>query len=167
MNGFVERVGGALVTPRATMRAAATAPPGRGTADVALLIALRVGCGNLPQLLRALFRAVDVSVAAGLRSLLSIVDEALPHVLALLLGGVLMSLFDRRRRQPPAPASALDVAAYAWIPYLTVELTATLAATAVGRPFSPQARLAIGIVGLCWAAAVWAIGLAARREIGE
>ncbi len=63
-------------------------------------------------------------------------------------------------------AASVDVAAYAWVPYLAVELTGALIFTALGRVPSPAARYVTDGIALAWAALVWALGLRALRRAG-
>jgi len=68
---------------------------------------------------------------------------------------------------PSSPANlragAIDLAAYAWVPYLAVELAAALAFTALRRAPSRIEHHAVAALGLAWALAVWIVGLLALR----
>src|SRR5258706_6249118 len=124
---FVERVGGVLVAPRATLTEAARAPIGQGTADVAWLVAARLVAGHTPELVHAGLRGLDLGPAAGLFGTLAVVQAALPDVVMILVGGVVMSLFSGgAARRAPSLATSLDLAAYAWIPFFALKLIVVL-----------------------------------------
>src|SRR3989442_757725 len=76
-----------------------------------------------------------LGAGAAVRALLQAAASALPDALAILIGAVALSLFGGAR--PGGAARELDLAAYAWIPYLAVRLLAALAATALQRPLPP------------------------------
>lgn len=164
MNVF-ERIGGVLVAPRAALRAAAARSDGRGATDVAWLIAAKLVAGELPRLVRAGLRGVELGLGAGLQGVLMTLQAALPDVILVMVGGLVMSLFAGPR---PAgnqrPAEAVDVAAYAFVPYLAVQLAGALLYTALGQSPSQVATLTLRGVGLAWAGAIWAIGLLALRR---
>jgi len=163
---LVERIGGVLAAPRVTLRAALAGPPGRATSDVAWLLMAKVICGNLPHIVRAWFRAVELGPAAGAAAFLGVIGEALPDVIGILVGGMLLSLFDRgRKRRPPAQAGALDLAACAWIPYFAVELVAAIALGVLGAP--AWLRDVGHVVALGWAAVVWSVGLIVLQSSTE
>jgi hypothetical protein len=158
---FVERVGGVLVAPRAAMRAALAAPPGRGAADVALLIALRVVAGETPRLVRAWDALVEHGGRAALMRLVVAVSQVLPDVLGILIGAVTISLGAGRRKSGDR---GLDLAAYAWVPYLAVQLVFALAFSALRYAPPAWVQTAVAGVALTWSVAVWAIGLACARS---
>jgi hypothetical protein len=158
--GFLERVGGVLVTPKATLREACQAPLGRGTTDVGWLLLGRLTAGEAPRLARAIVRGLESGPRAAIAGLLLAAQEILPDVLGILIGGVIMSLFLARRREQ----HALDLAAYAWIPYLAVELVGALIFTALQRPPWPVERGIIDGVAVAWATAIWALGLRSARQ---
>jgi hypothetical protein len=162
---FFERVGGVLVAPRAALSAAAARSDGRGATDAAWLIAAKLLAGELPRLVRAGVRGIELGLGAALQGVLMTLQEALPDVILVMLGGLVMSMFSGPR---PAgnqrPAEAIDVAAYAFVPYLAVQLAGALLYTALGHPPSHRATLVLRGVGLVWAAAVWTIGLRELRH---
>jgi hypothetical protein len=160
MIDFVERVGAVIVSPRRAMRAAAAAPAGQGGRDVAWLIVLRLVAGETPRIARALVRGIESGPATGLSALLSTAGEVLPDVIGILIGAIAMALFAGRGRGE----RALDLAAYAWVPYLAVELGAALLFSALGHEPSAVARHVTDAIAVGWAIAVWAIGLGTARE---
>jgi hypothetical protein len=165
---FSERVGGVLLSPLATLRAVADSPSGRGTSDIAWLIAARLVAGETPRLLRAIFRGLDRGPLVGLQGLLMAAQQVLPDVLGILAAGLLMGLFAGRRPKDDTRADPLDLAAYAWVPYLTVSLAGSLVFTLLGAPPSPTLRVVMDGAAVAWALVVWTLGLtvlrAARKE---
>jgi hypothetical protein len=153
-----ERIGAVLVAPRRAMRAAAE--HARGASDVGWLIAARLVAGETPRLVHALARA-QVSPGAALQALLATASVVLPDVIGVLVASVVMGLFAPRR------ASAIGVAAYAWVPYFAVELVAALAFTAAGRVPTGRERIAITVVAVAWALVVWVVGVLALRASPE
>jgi thiol-disulfide isomerase/thioredoxin len=172
MRGFLERVGGVLVAPPPTMRALARGGLGGGRhalRDVGILIGLRVVAGELPSLVSAGARAVKGSLAAGLQALLVTVGQIAPDVLGILVAGLLLSaLAGHRRRPEPDPAhdaaTAFDLAAYAWVPYLAGRLVFVLGAIASGRVPSAAAQRVGDVVALLWALVAWVSALIALRD---
>jgi hypothetical protein len=162
---FLERVGGALVSPRATLRAIAAGANGRGAADVALLIAARLICGELPRLVRAWFRARELGFGAGVQTLFATVQTALPDLIAILVAALVMSLFAGRppKREQPR-ADALDLAAYAWVPYLAITVLASIYFSLRGLPPSHRTEMLVSAIAIGWACVVWLCGLAALRD---
>jgi hypothetical protein len=157
MNGFVERIGGVLVTPRRTMERLAAGEARAG--DVAWLLVARVMAGELDQLARAWALARQIGVGFGLQSALATFTAVLPDVCGILVAGMVMGLF------APRTARAFDVAAYAWVPYLAVTMLGALYYTARGYPPSGRGLDVITGVGVAWAMAVWTFGLLATRVV--
>jgi len=71
-----------------------------------------------------------------------------------------MSLFLPRT----ARSQGLDLAGYAWVPYLLVQLVGSFVFTLRGRAASPAMQQLVTAIGLGWAVAVWALALAAARD---
>ncbi|HZS35899.1 MAG TPA: hypothetical protein VFF06_03685 [Polyangia bacterium] len=165
MNTFAERVGGVLVAPRRALEAAARAPQGRGVGDVTWLIAARLVAGEAPRLVRAAARLRAFGVGAGVQSLASVAGQVLPDVAGVLIASMVMSLFLPASRA--RAGSPIDVAAYAWVPYLAVELLAALAFTALGRAPSPTEKHVADAIALGWALAIWIVGLIVLRRERE
>jgi thiol-disulfide isomerase/thioredoxin len=167
--GFFARIGGVLVAPRKTLGRMVAAGESRGGRDVALLLVLRVVAGELPRLVRALMRGVDLGLLAGLQSLSRTTAEVLPDVLGILAAGVALSLLGGRRETAEGQKriDAFDLAAYAWVPYLAATVTLGIAFMVTRRPPTPAMRLAGEGIALGWAAAVWLCALLALRRAPE
>jgi hypothetical protein len=153
---FAERIGGVLVAPRRTFARLVAGEARAG--DVVVLVAAWLIAGDLTRLVRAVLLARAVGIDAGVQGLLVVVGGLLPSVLAILVAGMMFSLFLPRRS--PVRARALDVAAYAWIPYLTLMLAAMLALFVRGRALSATAEAIVQGVGIAWSVVIWAIALA-------
>jgi len=165
---FLERIGGPLVAPRRALREAADAAQGRGATDVAWLIAARIVCGETPRLVRSWFRGVELGFGAGLQGVIATMQTALPDLAGILVAALVMSLLagpiPKRVEGAPVKADALDLAAYAWIPYLCLELAAALLFSLAGHSPSLRTRTLVTGAALAWAALVWLFGLLALRE---
>ena len=155
--GFFERVGLVLVSPREAVRQTVA---GRGAGDVAWLLTARVVCGETPRLARALMRLADGEVGPALMGLIGAASAVLPDVLGILIGAILLAFFAGRQK----PDRTLDVAAYAWVPYLAVELMGALVWTALGREMRPREEMGVDVVAVGWATAVWIVGLIELRR---
>jgi hypothetical protein len=156
VSGFAARIGGVLAAPRVTL--AALVDGEARAADIGWLLVAKLVCGNLPHLVRALASGLaDGPIAA-----LSVVAVLLPDVLGVLLAGLVMSLFvDARAR---GYTRVYEVAAYAWVPYLAVELASALLFTALAMAPPQWAQRLVGSVAIGWAVVVWTLALLAARR---
>jgi hypothetical protein len=161
---FVERIGGVLAAPRRTF--ARLAGGEAHAADIAWLLAGWLVAGDLPGLARCVVMAHAFDVWTGVQQLLRVVSSALlPSILGVMLAGLLLSLLAPRKRR--ARADAFDLAAYAWVPYLAVQLAGSLAYSLLGREPGDRARMIVTGVGLVWAVAAWACALLAALDAPE
>jgi hypothetical protein len=160
---FFTRVGGVLVAPRATM---ARLVGGEARArDVVFLLLGKLLAGELPSLVRAWLMFRDAGAGAGLQALFMVTRELLPDVLGILIAGVAMSFFVGKESR--GYGRTVDVAAYAWIPYLAFELLAALFFSVRGVLPSPNVQFAVDALAVAWAVAVWTLGLVAARAPKE
>lgn len=153
---YGERIGGVLVAPRATFArlAAGEARP----SDVALLLVLRLVAGELDRFARAVAVMREFGVGAAAQEILVVSSAVMPDIVGILAAGVLLQLLARAK-------NAFDVAAYAWIPYLTVQLAGALFFTARRYAPSPRAHAAVEWAGVAWAVAVWLVALVEVRKL--
>jgi hypothetical protein len=156
--GFAGRIGGVLVAPRPTLARLAGGELRAG--DVAWLVLAWLLAAYLPQLVHAGLVGAGIGVDAGLQALLATVSALLPDVLGILVAGMMMSLFLPRA----ARSHGLDLAGYAWVPYLTVQLVGSFVFTLRGRAASPAMQQLVTAIGLGWGVAVWALALSAARD---
>jgi hypothetical protein len=154
---IVDRIGSILVSPREGVRQIVA---GQGVTDVTFLLIARVVAGETPRLARSLVRGWEGNPSAAVSGVLAAATAVLPDVLGILIGAILLSLLGGRKK----PDRTLDVAAYAWIPYLAVSLAGALAFTAIGRPMKPIEEYVINGIALGWASLVWLIGLVELRK---
>jgi hypothetical protein len=159
--GFFARVGGVLVAPRRTF--ARLAAGEARTADVAWLLVAKLLAEDLPAMVRAFFVAREESVSNGLQLLLvSVRAVLLRDVLGILVAGVMMSLFVGKAQR--GYGRTLDLAAYAWIPYFTLQLGAALFFTARGHEPAERVQQLVDGIGLLWATVAWTLALLAARQ---
>jgi hypothetical protein len=149
---ILDRIGAALLTPRQAVR---QIDAGQGTRDVFWLLIARVVAGETPRLARALVRGGEGNLSAALSGILGAASAVLPDLLGILVGAILLSLFAGKKK----PDRTLDVAACAWIPYLTVTLGGALLFTALGRPMTPLEQHLVDGLAVGWASLVWVLGL--------
>lgn len=155
------RLGGVLVAPRATLEALSRG--GARAGDVAWLIVARALIVGAPRLARAVVRGLEYGPMAALQGVLMTAQAVVPDVIGVTLAGMLMSLAVSRRRAPSG-ADAMDVAAYAYVPWLAIWIATAAYGAIAGAPLPEPASQVALAVGLGWGAAVWALGLAALRR---
>jgi hypothetical protein len=153
---FDERIGGVLIAPRATFArlAAGEARP----SDVAWLLVLRLVAGELDRFARAIAVMREFGIGAGAQEVLMVSSAVMPDIVGILAAGVMLQLFARAK-------NAFDVAAYAWIPYLAVQLGGALYFSARGYAPSARAHTIIEGAGVAWAVAVWIVALIELRKV--
>lgn len=165
---FLERTGGVLGSPRATLRALAANDDAR-LGDVAVLMGLRLIAGQTPVqstsgdspvlLAQALLWLPSGEFLAAIQGLLHAASKLLPDVVAVLVASVALALFAGRK----TAGRELDLAGYAWLPFLAVHTAAALLWSALGRPMSHGETLAVDGVAVAWSVAVWVMALVAVR----
>ena len=149
------RPGGAAARP-----SRGSAPARRAPSDVAWLLVLRLVAGELDALVRAVGIGARVRRRrGGAGDPGDVARRAARH-----------RRHPRRRRGHAAVVArrkrAFDVAAYAWIPYLAVQLAGALVVHgAAARRRRPQAHGVIERRGLTWALAVWIVALVELRKL--
>lgn len=163
MATFSERIGGVLISPMTRLKAAAD--EGRGATDVAILLALKLVAGETPRLAQAVSRGIELGLWSGVIALVSACGQVLPDLLAILVAGMLLSALSPA--QTGGRDRALDLAAYAWIPYLSVELVGALYYTALREPPSQTMQTVLLAVGVAWSLAVWLCALVVLRRRRE
>jgi hypothetical protein len=165
---LLERIGAPLVAPGRAMREAVNATQGRGATDVAWLMAARIVCGETPRLVRSWYRGVELGAGAGIQGVIATVQTVLPDLVGILVAALVMSLLagsaPKRAPNEPVPADALDVAAYAWVPYLCIQMAAAVYFSLRGLPPSLRTQWIVTGLSLAWAAVVWVFGLIALRD---
>jgi hypothetical protein len=157
--GFSERTGGVLVAPRTTLARLAGGEARAG--DVAWLMCGWLVAGWMSRLVRALLLGAEAGIESGVMGVLQTCQQLLPDVLGVLVAGVVMSLFVPKGAR--GAGRTADLAAYAWVPYLAVQLGGSLVFTALGRPPSQAATQWVTGAALTWAVVVWALALDAAR----
>ncbi len=163
MKGFLDRVGGVVVHPRATLRAAAATGEG-GLRDVAILLALRILAGETLTIAKAFLALPSLGLGGMLRELSRAEMAIVPDVVGILIAAVLMALLAGKKARA-AKGSELDVAAYAWVPYLVVSVSTALILSIAGYSGGLVEKVAI-VIALGWSAAIWILGLLELRAAG-
>jgi len=153
-----ERIGGVLVSPRATLARLAAGEARAG--DVAWLMVAWLVASRLPSLAKAALLGRAFGVAYGLQATLAVTSAILPDVLGILVAGAILSLFVRAT----LPARPFDLASYAYVPYLTLNLLGSLYYSARGYEPSATAQYLVHGVGIAWGVVVWALALLAATK---
>jgi hypothetical protein len=159
--GFLDRVGGALVRPR-DLPDSIDARHGLG--DLGVLLAMRVVADELPRIARGVLAVPSLGARSALHGLVAAASTAVPDLVAVLIGAVALALFSGRARTREGGAGELDLAAYAWVPFLAVRLVAALAFTALQARPAEWVEIGANLIGVAWAVAVWTLALLALRR---
>lgn len=166
MLGWLERLGAPLVAPRSGMQRAVEAPAGRGASDVTLLVLLAFVAEQLPGIVHVVFRGLELGLVSGVQSLLMLLRALLPLVVGVLVAALVLSVLAGRRAHPRegAPrADAVDLSAYAAVPFVLVTALADLLVALWGRPPSPALATGVLAVSLAWALVPWLCAVIALR----
>jgi hypothetical protein len=159
--GFSDRVGRALVAPRAAL-AAADRGEG-GASDALVLLGLKVLCTELRFLVAAAWALVVVGPAAAGGALVTRLSSVLGVDLIVIFGGALLVTLAAGRRR--AVGRDFDLACTAWIPLLVVD-TAGMVVLPVLPLETMQTLATLAFVGaLAWTGGLLllAVGTARRR----
>ncbi len=163
---FVERIGAALVAPRAAL-AVADAPgsAGRTGNDAAVLLALYVCAVYTADLAVAGWMIGADSAMAGLGAFASMVGRAIGLDLVVIVGASLVTTLAAGRRR--AMGRDVDLACVAYVPFVVVRLAGELVAFLAGVHATPAAATAILAPALVWAGVVvvLAVGVARGRAV--
>lgn len=154
--GFFFRVGAALVSPRRAALLLCQGAPG-GLRDVLLLLPLRLVTGEA-----ALFFSDDPrGLLLGILSALSI------DLLAIFLGGLLMSLLIGKKEQLLPRGLTADLTAQGWLGWLGVQIAAALGFVCTQHQPGPALMRGIeGLAFLVWGA-YWLVGFLAARQMAR
>lgn len=163
---FVDRVGAALVAPRAAL-AVADDPDraGRAGNDAIGLVLLGIVAVQTAQLAVAGFVTVRDSVMSGVVLLGGALQRALwPDVLVVAIGAAIVTVAAGRRR---ALGRDLDLACVAFVPYVAVDVAAAVARSIGGWPMTRMASTVISGAGALWAGVVIVLAVAQARSRPE
>lgn len=166
-SSFVQRIGAALVAPRAALAASdSERGQGRAPGDLVLLLALGFAAQQTAAIVSAGWMALEGAVGAAVGVLVQLAGRDLaPPLLLLLASAAALAVLAGRRRRPGAD---FDLACVAFVPAVVVHIAAAL----VERLGAGGAWLRVGTSALAygWAAAVlvlaWQQTRARDRETG-
>lgn len=159
----VDRLGAALVAPRAALEAAEKpSPPGRAPSDLAVLVLAGFAATHLIGITRAGWMLVDGDGTGAVDTLLGQLSDAVRAPLVFVLGGGLLVMLLAGKRR--APATDFDLACIAAVPLAATAVVLQLAAR-LGVMASGLDRAALAI-GCAWGAVLLllAVRQARRRE---
>lgn len=153
LTGFLDRLGGMLITPRAVLSGALASGEG-GLADLVALLAVQVLAVHLSRLAVAVLYIFKVSYSAGVSMLLTAVADAVwVPLAAVLLASLVAGQLTRGRA---TRARALDLCCLAALPPIALQLCASLVVALAGIRVGPP--LAVGVLA---ASGLWFVVLAA------
>jgi hypothetical protein len=169
LQGFATRIGSVLVAPREAL--ARVADGEGGLSDVSWLLVARVVCGETPRLVKAFLGVKSLGPLAAIQGALGAASAILPDLLGILVGSVALALLRGlglhgrdRAGEPWAKGRELDLAAVAWIPYLTVRVVSVLVFTALQRPPSTVEERVFDGLAVAWSVMIWTLALVMLRE---
>jgi len=161
--GRVGRVGLALVRPRWAL-AIADDPgePGRAGTDLVIVLIVAIAALATRELVGSAWLAQAIDLGLGARALLGVIAGAVTQPLAFLLvgGAITFGLAGPRR----ALGRDFDLACVAVVPFVVVEIAATLVVRALGVSVPAVASWAIAAVGFAWSGALLALAVAQARR---
>jgi hypothetical protein len=163
--GLVDRVGAALVSPRALLREEARAPHPRGLGDLTVLLLVRLIATELPDLARAVAFGLDHGPLFGVVTALHTFEQIVPDVAGILVGAVALSLLGGAAAR--SGGRSLDLAAYAYVPYLAVAAAAWTFSSLRGHDPSRDKEALLHGTALVWSVVVWVLALLAARSASE
>jgi len=144
---MIDRLGGALVSPRAELARVHAGGVG-GVSDFLVLLLLQAVALYLPRLARAGWYTLDVSVLGGLLMALAIVARPVivPIGLALVVGLLLRIACWR-----DSSGRHSDLGAVCLLPWLSLQICASLMGAFIPQLYRPEVRWAVHAVGGAWA----------------
>ena len=164
VGAFLDRLGGMIIAPRATLARFADGGPG-GFNDLLLLLLLLEAGRSLPSLARGAWTLVDVSVVTGVLTMVRILtQQMIVPLVAVVIGSVLLKALGPRGQE----ARHLDAAALCALPAVGLKIGLSLAGMVL-RDFNlatpPWPQVVQG-VSAAWFVALLFVALAlSRREL--
>lgn len=152
-NGFIERIGAALVAPRQAL-AEADEPDaaGRAGSDIAALIGLVFLATHTREIVYAMWVGAAESVRAGVLGLAGALSRAIAMDLAaLFIAAFGLTIAAGRKR---AMGRDFDLVCVAFVPLITVRLAAELGIQLTGAEVSDSLETLVATAAYGWAAAV-------------
>jgi hypothetical protein len=147
--GIAERIGTALVRPRAALELADEGK-GRSSGDAFALLGLKVLCAELPALVAAVWTVLVLGAGVGMGNLVHALDDALRLDIVIIFGATLVITVGAGKRRDWS--RDFDLASVVWLPALAVGVAGSLIALFVGpAPWLRQAATAV--------AAIWVAGM--------
>ena len=162
--GFLDRVGGVLVAPRRTLAGVVEGKGGLG--DVAVLMVLRLLAEQMDVLARAVLGFSMLGARGLMAGIAGAASPLLPELLGILLGAVVIALAPGKLMKG-ARGRELDIAGFAWVPFLAVRMVGALVFTGLGRAPVRGEEYAIDGIALAWAGGVLALGILAAQGRGS
>jgi len=162
---YVARIGGVIVAPATALRALRGAPAGQGARDVFWLLLAHLLVFDMAGLAAAVARGWDYGLAYTVGALVAVIGHLLPDMLVIVVGGLALTVFTRRREMKAEEATPYDLAAYAWVPYFATQLAfsilgvgLTMAGVFLPVWFDKLGEvLGIGCGVVVWSVALWVL----------
>lgn len=163
---FLERIGAALLAPRAALGAAdRPEAAGRAGSDVAALIGLSLLCLHARQLVIAGWLAVAEGPRIGLTVLAGTLSRAVAMDLVFVFGaGVFLTVLAGGRR---SVGRDFDLACVAYVPIAFVEVVATLGLRLTGQVAGALGDQLITVAAYGWATVILVLGVLMARARGS
>lgn len=161
---FVDRIGAALVAPRAALAAADQEDAaGRTGTDAALLLVFAVLALHTTQVVVSVWLGAVDSVSSGFSAVVALIGRSVgTDLVFILVAGVVVTAAAGKRR---SVGRDFDLACVAYVPFLTVKLLSYLVVTLAGIAPTKAVTDSVMLIAIGWAGVVLALGiLHARRR---
>jgi hypothetical protein len=162
MGALLQRIGGIMITPRATLAPVIAGGPG-GFNDLLLLLLLKAVALRMPQIARIGWQALDTGALGAGLLLVSVLAQAIMLPLIAALGGGLVLRF-AAHGHAAAARRATDIASLCVVPAVALQLGTSLLAVPFPDLYQPWIRTAIRSAGGAWLVALLVLAIALLRR---
>lgn len=160
---FIDRIGAALVAPRAALAAAdAQDAAGRTGTDAAVLLLFGVFAVHTTQVAVSIWLGVADSIASGLSALVALIGRSVgTDLVFILVAGVVVTAAAGKRR---SMGRDFDLACVAYVPFVAVKLLSYLVVSLAGIEPTRAVTDSAMLLAIGWSVVVLALGIAHARQ---
>ncbi len=163
---FVDRIGAALVAPRAALAGAdRDDAAGRAGTDAALLLLFMVVSLHTTQVVVSVWLGAVDSLSSGFGALVALIGRSVgTDLVFILVAGVVVTLAAGKRR---SVGRDFDLACVAYVPFVTVKLLSQLVVTVADIAPTRVVTDSVMLIAIGWAGVVLALGILHARQRGD